>query len=310
MAYPSQPTAATLIAEAYAKVGIASATTAQATRMTANAFEEIKNDIWSRASKMGQKHLKVLQQRAVQITTEGQSHYHFPADFDEESGPLEFLEGTVTGTVHATGTTAALVLASTDTLEEADVLGNYILITGGDGACEVAATTTTTQLFGMAQCTGYTTATRSVDVSLPTAPTTDTTYRIITGARQLTHDHANDVGNLGALSFGSPGTPTAYSKISHDGLDSFNLDKAPDSSTYGILYNYYINLTKTNTASTLHTKVMFDWRNALVCGLAWKIAEDEDDDKWQKFKSEYEKAVVGIYEKEATQEDEFQVFVL
>ena len=310
MAYPTNPTAATLVAEAYAKVGIASATTAQAARMTANAFEEIKNDIWSRAGLMGQRHLKILQQRAIQITTEGLSHYHFPADFDEESGPLEFLEGTITGTVHATGTTAALVLASTDTLEEADVLGNYILITGGDGVCEVAATTTSTQLYGFNQCTGYTTATRSVDVQLPTAPTTDTTYRIITGTRQLTHDHANDVGNLGALSFGSPGKPTAYSKIAHDGLDAFHLDKPPDSSTYGILYNYYTNLTKTDTNSLLSIKVMFDWRNALVCGLAWKIAEDEDDDKWEKFKSEYEKAVVGVYDKEATQEDEFQGFTL
>ena len=45
MAAPTNPTAATLVAEAYAKCGIETATTAQADRATTYFLNEIKNNI-------------------------------------------------------------------------------------------------------------------------------------------------------------------------------------------------------------------------------------------------------------------------
>lgn len=306
MAIPTQPVTSDIVDEAYKKVGIASPTTAQVDRGMNYFLQEIYNDIWSRAGKMGQKHLKSLQSMACQVTVDGQSKYDFPSDFDEEVGDLEFLDGDVTGTA-AAGTTVTLTLATTDTLEESEIVGKYLLLTGGTGA-SVPGTG-----YGLRQVTSYSTATRIATASteFATEPDNTSTYRIINKTRTLAKENIKDKGSLGNMSL-AEGTPSAYSKVYENGIEKFILDVNPDASTYGILYRYYANLMKIDMAAgaAIHDLILYNWRSAITNGLQWKIAEDEDDDKWEKFKIEYEKAVSNLLQKELPAEDEFEGFEL
>jgi len=113
MPIPTQPTVANIVAEAFAKVGIASPTTAQKARVTTYHMEELKNDIWTRAGRMGNQRLKSLQDEHLQMTVAYDSQYSFPSDFDEEI-QLMYLDGTYTGTF-ISGTTITLTVSTTST---------------------------------------------------------------------------------------------------------------------------------------------------------------------------------------------------
>ena len=307
MAVPTQPTIANLMTEAYKKVGIASPSTDQLTRAETYFFEEVKNDIWIRSGRMGERHLAALENQACQITTDGQSKYSFPTDFDEEAGDLEFLDGDHADTVGAASTgDNSITFASDEDAAEADVVGKYIILTGGTGVSTPGTT------LGIRQARTYSTSTKValVDANWATNPSTDTTYRIINKITKLQKENVKDKGFLGNTSLYESSTPSAYTKVTEDGSKKFILDTNPDASTYGIYYRYYVNLMKTDTAGSLHNNLLYNWRGALTSGVAWKIAEDEDDDKYQVFKQEYEKEVQFLLEKESPGEDEFEGFEL
>ena len=297
MAAPTDPTLATIVSEAFKKVNIDSPSSAKTTRGQDYFCEEVKDDIWRRKDRFGRSvRYKTLQSEDMIITTVGISKYDWPSDFDELIS-ISFLDGTHTGTASA-GAAGTITLESGEDASESDVVGNYILFTGGTGA----------KTYG--QITTYSTSTliATPGANWSTAPSTDTTYRIINNIQELEEEGMEDMGTLGT-SF-STGDPNSFAKIYEDENDRYILDKAPDASTYGLLVRYYVNIHKIDLAGTLMTKIYRNWRDCLVYGVATKIAESEDDSKYAVLKGEYEARVSDLIAKEVPYSNQFEGFTL
>jgi hypothetical protein len=298
MAAPTVKTGDELCTEAFKKCGIDSPTATQLTRAEDNFLNEIKNDIWLRAGRSGNTRLKSLQAVAVDITIDGQSRYAWPTDFAEEI-TLSWLTGSHTGTATA-GAASTITLAADEDATEDEVVGKYILLTGGTGEN------------GFRQVVAYDTDTyiATVDAAWDTNPSTDSTYRIIDSVTKLDEDNLLDYGLGGDI---TEGQPSCFTKVNEGVNEYYILDKNPDAGTYGLHLRYYANLMEIDVVegSTIMSKLFLNWWDVLVNGLAWKIALDEDDSKYKIFKGEYERLVTDLLAKEeAPYGGEFQGFEL
>lgn len=298
MAAPSDLTATLLVTEAFYKAGKMSPTTAEKTRATDYFLEEIKNEIWTRPQvtrfgPAGDTRLKTLQTSEVQVLTANKSKYSFATDFDEEL-TLTLLDGTHTGTAQAGGATSITLAADEDAT---DVEGRYILVTGGTGAA------------GFRQCIDYNSTTKvaTVDAAWATNPDATSTYMVVDTYDELEEESTYDISGIGQ-SF-SPGSPSSFSKIDEAGVTKFILDVPADKS-YGLLIRYYANIHKIDLSSALITKVYNNWRSTLVTGVAWKIAESEDDNRYAAFKAEYEQNLNNLILKELPYGGEFGGFTV
>ena len=282
MANPTAPTATTIVTEAYYKVGMANPSGAQITRAETYFLEEVKDDIWRRPP--AGSHLKTLQNQAVQITEIGISKYSFETDHDQVMS-ISFLDGTHTGTAQAGANTTITLAASEDATAE-EVEGNYILITGATAKEELR------------QVTDYniTTKVATVSTAWGTNPDVTSTYRVVDAVTEIDEVSLDTLGPLGN-SF-ALGDPTYYSKVTEADSEYFLFDAPPDASTYGILIRYYSNIHLLDLTSNQVARVYLNWRDCLVYGVAAKIAEDEDDTKYDKFKAEYEARVADLLIKE------------
>ncbi len=300
MAAPTNPTRTTLVMEAFYKVGIDAPSSAQVTRAEDYLFNEVLSDIWLRAGETGNTRLKTLQNFAVDITIDGQSKYPFPSDFDEEI-TLTFLDGTITGTATAG---AASTITIEDEPTEAEMVGKYILLTGGTGEN------------GFRQCIAYNTTSlvATVDAAWDTNPSTDTTYRIINDITSLEEMNLKDAGGLGnnlSSSF-DEGDPNYFTKATEGVSDYYILDHNPNASTYGLHLRYYVDLLKVDVVegSTIMSKIMLNWWRLLTMGMAAEIALDEDDTKYQIFAMKYEQLLSQMLLKEMPHGGEWQGFSL
>ena len=300
MAVPGDLTATLLVTEAFKKAGIASPSDASITRAQAYFLREILNDIWTARDERGNPvKYKILQTSVVTATVIGISKYAFATAFDDEIS-ISFLNGSHTGTAQA-GDTSEITLEDEEDATIEDVEGNYILTTGG------------TALGILRQVTDYDdpddeTYVATVNTAWGTSPDNTTTYRIIDNVTDLVEDSTIGMGSLGA-SF-SRGIPSGYARITEDEIDYFITDKPPDASTYAFFIRYYANPNILDLSSAVMTRIYADWQNALTVGVAYKVAEDEDDNKWQVFKTEYESAVAKLIAKETPASGEFQGFTL
>jgi hypothetical protein len=300
MAVPGDLTATTTVTEAFDKCGIDNPSDAQVTRAEGYFLREIINDIWTRKDKYDNPvKWKILQSIYLQLTTIGISKYAFTSDFDDEIS-LSFLDGDHTGTAQA-GTETTITLEDEEDASVEDVEGNYILTTGGTGSSQLR------------QVTDYDdpadeTYVATIATAWTTNPDETTTYRIINTVTELDEDSTIGMGSLGS-SFGL-GIPSGYARTTEDEYDYFILDKPPNASTYAIFYRYYTNPNKLDLTSAVMTRLYNNWQTVLTTGCAWKVAEDEDDNRWKIFKDEYEKAVMNLIAKESPASGEFQGFTL
>jgi hypothetical protein len=299
MANPTAPTETTLVTEAFNKVGMANPTAAQLTRAKAYFLEEVKHDMWTRRHANGEPvRYKILQNVDVDTTYVGINRMQLPTDFDQPIS-ISLLTGTHTGTAQAGGSNT-ITLEDGEGASEADVVGNYILLTGGtgeDGLLQISSYSTTTFV-----ATGYT--------SWAVNPDATSTYRIIDDERELDPESIEEIGIIG--NSWATGKPSAYAYFNEGFYRYILFDKPPDVSTYGIIFRYYsnIHLIDTGEGSTIMTSIYRDWRNAFVYGIAAKIAEDEDDTKYSAFLGVYEREVADIIAKELPYFNQFEGFTL
>lgn len=274
MAAPTAPTVATLTEEACNKVSYATPSCDINDRAETNWMEEIKNDIWTKGQAFGSTRFRSLQTDQVQITTIGLAKYDFNTDFDEPMS-ISFLNGTHTGTATA-GASNSITLAADEDVSVASCEGNWMLLTGGTGSAQLR------------QVTDYSTSTLVATVSpvWGTSPDATTTYRIIDTVTELDEEDLSDIGSLGTF---SKANPSAFARINEGHASRFILDKPPDASTYGLYIRYYANLMEVDVASTLYTNLLTNWRAPITYGLACRVAETLDDDRYMVFKAEYEK---------------------
>jgi len=294
MAAPTAPTASNIVTEAFKKTGIGDPTATQITRATDYFLEEVKDDIYNRAEQDGHVQMKTLQSWDVQSTTIGISKYAVPSDFDSEM-TLTFLNGTHTGTATA-GAAKTVTLAADEDAAVAAVEGKFILITGGTGENEFR------------QVTDYnsTTMVATVLTAWGTNPDNTSTYRIIDHTTELDEENIEAFGGVGSIF--DKGTPSGFCKFSEDGSEYLMLDKPSDASTYGLLLRYYLNIHKIDLSSDHYTKLLTNWRTVLTYGVAAKVAENEDDDKFAAATQRYEAALKTLFIKELPYGGEFQGF--
>lgn len=298
MSAPTNPTAANLVTEALNKVSIPNPTPAQIARATDSFLEEIKNDIWTRAERRGNTHLRSLQTFEVQITTIGKSKYDFASDFDEEIS-MTLLDGTHTGTAQA-GANNTITLESGEDITETDAVGEYLLLTSGTGADAAD---------NLRQITAYDTSTliAIVDRDWTTNPANGSVYLIANQMPDLNKEHIEDVGGLGGTNT-AIGKPSSFSRLVEGVNERFILDKPPDKATYGLLIRYYANIHEIDLAGTLYAKLLQNWRWPLTYGVAARIAQSEDDDSYQIFQAEYEIRAEHLLDKEVPYDEEFMGF--
>lgn len=295
MAAPSDLTATTIVTEAYYKAGHSSPSST--TRAEGYFLREVINDIWTRRNEHGNPvKYKILQTWGTVNSVIGISKYSFDSDFDDEIS-IAFLSGNHTGTAQA-GANTTITLEDGEDATVTEVEGKFIFATGGTGVGEFR------------QITDYSTSTyvATVNTAWGTNPSSDTTYRIINTIKELEEDSTIGFGTYGS-SFGT-GDPSAYARITEDNTDYFITDKPPDASTYGFLVRFYSNPNALDLTSSVMTRIYNNWQNALTLGVAAKIAQDDDDNKYSSFLPEYEKAVAQLIAKESPASGEFQGFTL
>lgn len=298
MSVPTNPTALLLVTEAFNKVGIASPTTPQTDRATDYFLQEILNDLWTRAERRGNTHFRSLQTFEVQITTVGKSKYDFASDFDEEIS-ITLLDGTHTGTAQA-GAANTITLEADEDVSEADAVGEYLLLTSGTGA-DVSD--------NLRQIIAYDTSTliATVDRDWTTNPANDSVYLIANEMPDLDKEHIEDVGGLGGTNT-AIGKPASFSQLVEGVNERFILDKPPDKATYGLLIRYYANIHEIDLAGTLYARLLQNWRWPLTYGVAARVAESEDDNRFQILMGEYETRAESLLDKEVPYDLEFQGF--
>ena len=313
MAVPTQPDTSSVVTEAYKKVGIDSPTSDQHARGIAHFAPEIINNIWIHSQQSGNTRLKVLQATTTVITTIGDSKYSFPTGMTEEI-TLSVLDGTYRGTIVGASTENLVTLEPTTTslspMSTNEITGKYIFITASSTGAEGQ----------LRQVVGYSTAYNTSDgttasLNLVTiadnwtiSPAGTDTYLIVNNISELNEDHVLDVGGLNESLI--PGKPTKYMKIMEDGVESFILDRPPDLATYGILIRYYANPMLLDTCDVVWQRMYLDWWDAVVTGVAWKVAEDQDDSKYIILKAEFEEMRDDIMMREQPWGGEFEGFTL
>jgi hypothetical protein len=294
VAVPTVPTLTVLVTEALDK---ADAPGFQ-TRAESYWVQEIFNDIWNRALGAGSTKLRTLQTYEVKITTIGQQKYDFASDFDDEIN-LSILDGDHRDTGQAGGNTTITLAADEDAAED-DVVGKYILITGGTG------------VNGLRQAVAYNTTTKqaTVDRAWDTNPDVTSTYLIAKQITELDPDTIDSMGSLGANT--SIGKPALYARITEGVNSRFILDKPSDLATYGLLIRYYANIHKVdldNAVSTLIDKIYQNWQGVLKQGIYTKALEHNiDSDRHIKAKADYEQMTTNLLIKEMPIFEEFEGF--
>lgn len=301
MAVPSTPSVANLVTEAYNKVGIAVPGATKVTRATDFFLEEVKNDLWTKARKTrGNTRFKSLRTFDVQLTTVGKSKYDFPSDYDEIIS-MTLLDGTHSDTATA-GAAATITLAADEDASEEEAVGNYIYFISGTGA-DVSD--------NLRQIIAYNTTTKvaTIDRAWTTNPDATTVYVIVDEVIELGMEHVEDIGGLGGSNM-TIGQPSGFTLVSEAENERFILDKPADKATYGILVRYYANIHELDLAGTHYARLLQNWRWVFTYGVAAKVAEDEDDDKYGVLTQEYETRVEGLIDKEVPFLDEFEGFEL
>ena len=316
MAVPTQPETSDIVTEAYKKVGISSLSSDQATRGADHFVPEIINNIWIHSEQSGNTRLKVLQASTVVITTIGDSKISCPTGMSEEI-TLSLLDGTYRDNLQASTGGAKIQLATTttnggttgiSTVTTEDVVGRYILITSASTAIgemkQIIAYSTTDST--TAASTNVASCIATLDSTWVGEPGSTASYLVVNKITELDEDNVLNAGGL-QESF-NPGKPTRFMKVMENGTESFIFNRPPDLSTYGLLIRYYANPMKLDTCDTVIQKMYLNWWDMMVTGVAWKVAEDEDDDKYKVFKSEYEAMRDDVISKELAWGGEFQGF--
>lgn len=285
MAAPSDLTATLIVTEAFYKSGISSPSNAEITRGEGYFLREIFSDITKRRDEAGNivKH-RELQESSFQISTIGISKYALPTDIDEEIS-ITILIGTTTGTAQA-GAAGTITLAAAEDATVAETEGAYIYITSGTGSAQYR------------QCTDYNTSTKvaSISPNWSTNPDNTSVYVVALSATEMEKNLIISGGGFGSQSF-TKGTPSEYIRVKETGVEYMIFNVPFDSSIYGILTRYYLNPNRVDLTSAVMTRLYNDWQDILEYGVAYKICEDQDDNKYQAYRAEYERLVTDLIAK-------------
>lgn len=279
MAVPLAPTANEIYAEGLQKAGFASGTAQHTALLTRAAtwIEEIKNDIYTLS-----KELKTLQKTYVHITTPNLSRYIMPTDY-QSTIKMTLFDGDDYGTAQA-GAATSITLAAAEDIEEENILGRYVVITGGTGVNQIAQVTAYDETTKVA-----TTYAETIDGEWATNPDVTSTYLIC--------DEVDDLEYMSIdrhdLNYESDrDEPFAYILSENETYGEFRLWPPPyradtGQTVYAVLQRYYANIMLLDTTATLLSLLYRRWRNVFVQGIYFKALQHKDDDRAQAEETKY-----------------------
>jgi len=264
MALPTDPTATTIVTEAFNSAGESSPSSAQLTRATGQWLQEVLNDIWLEGVATGNTRLKTLQETLIDVSTENIRTYALAETMDEEL-EVEVLDGSRYDTAQA-GASTTITLASGDTGTVSTTEGKWILITSGTGVGELK------------QITDYnaTTKVATVESAWTATPTASSTYLVVDNEYPLEEIDLTEMSTSSPV----PGRPTAFAKYNRQLI----FDRPWDRATYGIRARFFLNIHQidlTEGSTTRITRIYRNWQDVLKQGVLWKALRDEDDQRYQ-----------------------------
>lgn len=258
MSVPSNPTISQIVIEAMKAGGRPNPSTTEVSDQTTHALRLVKADIVQLAPRH-----RLLKTHASSITTIGKTRYALPDDVDELES-IVLLDGpdSWTGTAQA-GALTSLTMASSFSEDSNTVIGKYIILTGGTGANQYR------------QATGYNNTTKVLtpDSNWTTAPSTDTTYKLINDHRVLYDEDKHTDWDFIRTPC-AQGIPTKMAIVA----DEMWTDYAPDK-VYGLIATYWIDLDRLDETGTVFTKLMREWRSIWHLGIAAYTMLRFDDDR-------------------------------
>ena len=259
MAAPTQPTATSIVTEAYRKYGISSPGTAVVNTAISEGIEKVKRDMWALSQRW-----KPLIKFGYDMTVKGISKYPYPADY-EFLKSIAVWEGTATGTFQG-GAVGTSTLAATEAITQDSAEGALLAITSGQGvdqAVQIDDYNTTTKVAIHAE-------------SLTTAPNASSTYLV--AVQQYMLGKEDSLGLRGKSSPTLNGRPHTYYPLDDIYSGKYELELVPDK-VYLLRMEYYANLLLIDVADTpgLYNKLLYNWAGVWTQGVyTWILDQYED----------------------------------
>ena len=261
MAVPTDPDVTSIVTQALKRAGRTTPSAAQIQEAADHAIQEVKADIMLAAPTHPN-----LMATATTVTTKGQQRYEIPGDLNEYYS-ITLLDGPDSwrGTVQGSGA-STITLANDLTASADDLIGKYILITGGTGIEQYR------------EILGYDVGTKvaTVDTAWSISPTTSSTYLIV-------NDYCSLWPSPLATDIETIRTQTVLQKPTLVGLfdQEYILYPIPDKSTYGLLARYWVDLSKLDESEPLFIQLLREWRSIWIQGVAVKSMQRFDEDRYQ-----------------------------
>ena len=259
MAIPADPSVTTIVTEGLKRGGRVAPSAAQITDATDHQLQEVKSDIMRVAATH-----PALQVFATVATTKGEQRYAWPTDMNIPLS-ITLLDGPDTwrGTAQA-GAASTITLASAFSEDPDTVIGHYIVLTGGTGSGQYR------------EVRNYVNTTKVVTVNSAwtTNPDATSTYLVISLHRKLWPlDKVTDHTVLQApFLLGSPYQAANFGQ-------EYYLYPVPDKSTYGVLYEYFIDISKLDEVGAVFVQLLREWRSLFIQGVAAYTMQRFDEDR-------------------------------
>lgn len=285
MPVPSNPSVSDVVTEGLKRGGRVNPGAGDITNATNIYFQEVKSDIFLKAPR----HSSLITQ-SIQTVTAAVSRYNWP-DACEAMRSVQLIDSPTTGSWRGTaqsGGASSITLASTFSQEENDVIGRFIFITSGTGSGQ----------FGQIKSYNNSTKVATMESAWATlnsswvSPDSTSVY-FLENYRQKLWDYSKPTDwdtNSSPFQRGTPFTATMVGR-------QVWLDYAPDR-LYVLLYDYWQALDRLDESSTLFLNHLRKFRNIWTQGLAVKVMQRYDEDRYGQEISIYN-AMLDMYGSEA-----------
>ena len=274
MTVPADPTLTDICTTALQRGGQYNPSSTQITIAETEFIQEVKVDIMRIAANH-----RFLQQRYTTPTIRGLQHYALPTDHSRTlnivmlDGPDEW-RGTATA---GASTTITLGFATPET--DDNLCGKYIILTGGTGSGQYR------QILSYNPATQLTT----IDTAWTTNPDNTTTYLVALEDKTLWPHNFEDTPDYYPIQqfVDRPRRASIFNQ-------EFYIYPTPDKSTYGLLMNYLVDLTKVDEAGSLFSQLLRVWRPLWIQGIACYTMQRYDDERFPLALQTYQSQLLNL----------------
>lgn len=254
MSLPSVPTLTTLITEAFQRSGVPAPSSPMVKRAEEMWLQEVLNDI------QADKRWHAIEETMLLIPQPWLQVYPIPSPLSRVLR-IRFYHSTITGTAQSGSTANTIKLAATEGASAGTLKGRKIFIISGTGAPQVN------------RITDYVEGTKVATVACNWSTTTSDTsvYMVAT----VEHDLIGPDVGIPLAGLG----PTNILQYWEEWEAKLRFWPVPNTAAMALEIDGIVDLSLVDLADARYTRILREWRNAIVQGLRVKIFEDQDDMK-------------------------------